>query len=1268
MSDKTVAIAPIFDTDDYKKQREIFLNDKNDGIRHVKIPGGHTLYDYMNTFPQHRHATQAQSREGQTTAVVPTAVERLAQLNYLDDLKNTPELLEQFYEEGIITPDTFNDLFDEELFNEFKSFKDKELQRTSKDYTKIPWSSVVEKERLEEIEEEGYEGAGYLPLDSALTQGVPRPLGQRQIPRKGRELVDITRQSLHEASEEEKYEIAQRGGNPDSYFLKGHEVPLQMTISDILSPTVRTHTEMQNIVRLADPDAEVTPRDPNDYSKGWLVRSPLYTATEKHPEGETVPFEATTIFQEDLEPALRAINKEMWRLAPDLILAGGLALRMAKIGKKRSRDSTRNVSRIKMGLPIQPKSKAEKAVDWFMNSTLVSGGAAFGEGLSSATRGMIAKELGYQPELTFERIIEDAGTIAGIAFLGDEIGSNLLKTMHWIFTRGKKELPPNLNDEYIARAQLVRKENQAEIDRIKALEEDAEGFGTIIDMGYDSKVVRGPNETDRAYRTKVLEEWIRLSGADLGDTLDRYKETVGELTESDVLRALEHNVMQLETGGNAGITALTEIYANRGNFLDKYYNSIIADLDTKRILDDAGIGKKEINEIYDNIKQQSVERKISAEEQRRAEAFAESDLEKFDAMVTEMPTRKDAAAEIGERAATRTSTALFPDDKNAMFVLRDEQINEARGGVEKILSRPEFNALGEYEGATVKTGRFISKPLEALIDADKRGDAIFASLEEAEAAETIRRMLPNREHEGISIVDLLAKPFKYQRPFTVTELVNTRENLKAVFNNHPNQTLKKLGQNLIMGFDDAIENGMRKIYKVQAKTDAPSNYDTVLDIVGGDLKAEIARLDELKKQVSGRYIKSLVDKSPEEIGQFILNSPSSSVNELVTFLTASATVKEGVEAGTIDSLKKLESIKALVLQEIKDRVEDPNKAKEAANFKKLLKARELQLEALFPEQIVDFKNFANFQETAGQAIKNSLVAQTKLEKELEKIGATSITDVLDTYFSGGRMSRKSGGFEFSTREKALERLSEIADQYPALRKGMIGYFSDYLNGMKSLKYRELLSKQAIDPEVGGSEFIIKAGGPESTFDLNRLADFVMGFESEAELARQLGFIIGKDNAKQHAKLLRQFTMDMKRTATQTRYADLDKKGFEKRGVTTGKTGWQFIKDFIAGPLNPRMYKTNSALDYISSVNLNHIGTILADVDKLSKLYELKDKRMTYWALSKTLGAIAAGRYEEGEGAFSEARETPAETFQRTFREEMSDEMDDRLLILESVLY
>ena len=95
MSDKTVAIAPIFDTDDYKEQREIFLNDKNDGIRQVKIPGGYTLYDYVRTFPQHKYATQVQSREGQKEAVVPDAVERLAQLNYLDDLRNNPELLEQ---------------------------------------------------------------------------------------------------------------------------------------------------------------------------------------------------------------------------------------------------------------------------------------------------------------------------------------------------------------------------------------------------------------------------------------------------------------------------------------------------------------------------------------------------------------------------------------------------------------------------------------------------------------------------------------------------------------------------------------------------------------------------------------------------------------------------------------------------------------------------------------------------------------------------------------------------------------------------------------------------------------------------------------------------------------------------------------------------------------------------------------------------------------------------------------------------------------------
>ena len=1265
MSDKTVAIAPIFDTDDYKEQREIFLNDKNDGIRQVKIPGGYTLYDYVRTFPQHKYATQVQSREGQKEAVVPDAVERLAQLNYLDDLRNNPELLEQFYEKGIITPDTFNDLFDEELYDEFKSFAAKEQARPSKEYNKVPWSSILEKDRLERIEEEGYEGAGFLPLPERTTQGVPSPLGQRQIPRKD-EFYEASRKLQHELTEEEKYKISQRGGNPETYFLENIDIPLNMTISDILSMDIRTKTEMENIVRLADPNAEVTPINPKDLSEGWLVWSPLYSVTEENPEGEWVPFTPVSLFSgDDLEPAYRAINKEVWKLAPDLILAGGGALKTTNLAKKHKQfRSAENVSRIKQGLPVQPRSRSEKLVDYLMTSTLVSGGAAFGEGLSTALKGSAAKMLGYKPELTFERVLEDAGTITAIAFMGDELGAGLLKLMHFMFTRGKSDLPDTALNEYIARAQRVREQNEAEIERIKNLEGSAEKFGTVIDMGYVSKVTQGPNETDRAYRAKVLEEWIELSGADLGDTFKRYRETVGELTKSDIIRAIEHNVTQLDSGGNAGVTAIAEIYANRGDFLDKYYNSIIDDLETKRLLDGVGLGKKEINQLYDEIKQQSLGRQITEEERKRAEAFAESDLNQFDSIFQEMPTRRQAAEEIGERVETPVSTALFPDSKNALFVERDNQVNEAKRSISDILDRPEFNAVGQYSQATVKTGQFISKPLEALIDADKRGDAIFATLDEAEAAETIRRMLPNREEEGISIVDLLAKPFKFQQPFTVAQLVNTRENLKSVFNNHPNQKLKELGQELIRGFDKAIAAGMNKIYQIQTKEKA-LNYDTVLDIVGGDLQAEILRLDELKKQVSGRYIRSLVDKSPEEIGQFVLNSPSSSVEELVTFLTSTAAIKEADGPTTIDGLKKLEAIKTLVLEEIKDRVENPNKAKEAANFKKLLKAREFQLEALFPEQIVDFKNFANFQETAGKAIKNSLIAQTKLEKELEKVGAVSITDILDSYFSGGPMSRKSGGFEFSTREKALERLSELADQNPNLRKAMIGYFSDYLKGMKSLEYRDFAADQARDRELSGSEFILKAGGPESTFYLNRLSDFVMAFESENELARQLGFIVGKDNAQQHAKLLRQFKMDMKRTAKQTRYTDLDKKGFERR--SPHRTLFQVVKDFIAGPLNPRMYKTNSLLDYLSGVNLDHLGTIVADPDKLEQLYDLKNKRLNYWGVTKTLGAIATGRYKEGEGAFSEAGETPAETFQRTFREEMSEDTEDRLLILESVI-
>jgi len=1051
---------------------------------------------------------------------------------------------------------------------------------------------------------------------------------------------------LFDSNEQERAELIYRGVDPEnveSYYMEGETFPAEFRARLSVSPLTMTAEEFKNVVRPFDPDAEIFQIDPRkgQVGKGLLIRSPKYTNNKLVRVGSVQPFEE--LMEGNFDPTIEFLANIGAQEGLE-IAAGGFVINAAKKVatrrfKKRMTDAEKSIDEVKLE---DKDSLGSRIVSSGKDVLLTSFATAAAESSSRLLRLATGKVTGVQPELTFDRAMEDSGALFTATFLYGGLGDLFIRSAAkaWRVATGEP-----ISGELLDRIILQR---QRQEDKVRGkttvtgtpAESSREATQEIIDdfisEGSEEYNVDAIALLQEQLKFKNLSISVKARKSVLDETAREVVANInkgvslGQASQDQIIQALEEQILISLAGSRTpGATQLQKYAENEANMLDDFYQKLVNNLD---ISPDIMPSKEQVNAIFTGIKTTQLEERLSAEQQDLADSAADAAITNITGKQSR-EAREAAASDVKESVVTND---MFPDRRSRILQFRDEEVKAAQNTLNEIKSREEFND----PNYAISIKKYIDVAVDDFLDANKN-IGILGTTDAAEAAEIIRDIIPNNEAGGTSIRlltpgqkrELIPDPnnpgkmieggkFLALKKWTVKEIQDTRENLYSLFKNHPNPVARQKGMAIVNGLDQAYEEQLRQIHrKTTGTTPAPfterKNIEEIKRELGvSDYDEAFMGLEDAQRGSSGRFINDIINKPNSQIGDFVLTHNPDEVAALVSLLGQQP-----------DGLKKLENIKSLVLKSIQEQVASPyaKAGGEAERFNTLMRKNEEQLRSLFPEEFVEFKNFAGFMKTSEQAVKASKQNLAAIQKELDAVGVKNVTDLLDNFF--GLSIGGSQRFRGSSAEKPLLLISEIADQYPALRQAMQGYFQEEILGrLEGGLYR--------DP---GPQFqrMSAASGPLSGFDFNSLQRMFgsPAYKTNQDLASALSVIVGKEQAPDYAKRLRTLATRINQQkgflgSPLTKYnqiKDPEDLTSSTQKAPRGKGGFPLIRKLVSGPLSHGNYALGLLSDFTDFQRTKYMAEIISDPRKLKAYIEAENRKLPLATMAKVVHAIYMGR-------------------------------------------
>tara|TARA_E500000305_G_scaffold109355_1_gene114106 strand:- start:686 stop:4543 length:3858 start_codon:yes stop_codon:yes gene_type:complete len=1063
--------------------------------------------------------------------------------------------------------------------------------------------------------------------------------------------AEMLRGGLFESNEDQREALILRGVNP-SFVENSYEEYAPIDEDYFyrvgVSPIFSTPTEYKNIIRKFDPDAKVEYINPDIPEEGLLVKSrfnPFIRGEGESagdyawlPVANVQPMES--MLEGDISPALRELAKFGAQEGVGITAGGGAVTLAGKLARKKIQERLQRKAK-DIDDPGASRYRAETAKipgkisipESLKEIGYTSLGVAGGEALvrfGQLALGTTEAGGNVQPDLQFERAVEDSGAIFQAALLYGAGGDVLIRSLGAMWTKlTGRPVQSEIIDEMMVEARVlgdkIRRVNDGNADALP--EEMTPQMRDRI-----AEVARDP-ETGLVDLPEFDEltpgELLKLTG-DAADEAARrirqQKQTLGQLSENERILAFEELMSEVMLEMPIAID-LEDFHKNNSAMLEQFYRDILRKSGLNpREAEELGVSKETLNEVFSGVRVEQLVKELSEEEQAIVDKMVGNQLGQMLASDTSRAGRQQAAENIQERVKTAQSK-FFPDEKSRLIVQRSEELDEIRSKMGGILSRDQYND----QRATVKLPKYISAPLKDFLDANKQEGVVFGSEDTAEAAEFIRAILPNRETEGISIQMMLGQgrdekgQFLPQKPFTQKELILTRQNLAAALSGHPNKVVREKGEALLAGIDNAIDDNFRKMYKIQTGKDAPENMEKLYDEVGREYQILAGQLVDKQQELSARFLVDLAKKDESEIGSFIRTSNPGNVRSLMEFVSR----QEG-------GLEKIESIKTTVLESIKREVDadNVNPGTARSRFNNILSKNEEQLRALFPEDFVKFEDYRSFLSEAQKAVTKSQSNIRAINRELENLKdetgkARTLTEVLDQYFN--LSARGTKNVQETQLSNFVKNIGKTAEDYPELRTALQQYFAENIVlGLRGTAFRK----------TPRGTRMLDAAGPDSSFDITRLKELILEpFSTDADAARFLEPVVGADEAFRYAKDLRilaRMVNQQKGFAGNPLESYLGKQArknvddVRSRGQGT-RGGIDRIRRFIFGPLDLTATRIGVARDVfaeeLDGAKAVYLGKIVSDPTKLKAYLRAEQMKLPALTMFHVTQAIAQGRSE-----------------------------------------
>ena len=1195
----------------------------------------------------------------------------------LGNILNDPIRLNRLVSSGLITEEKLREDYDEDLLERYddklRSFDSTGGLSISEGYVPRAQKKDVTGKYTDPITGEIVEYR--LPGDKVGTTGIAA--------------IDAGIDFFYDSNEEQREQYLLRGINKknlDSSYEQNIELPVEYETRLARSPTYMTGKEYRNVIRPFDPPrlnertgqtlpivSEVDPLDP---SKGLIIKSMFNKIDEETGDYAWVPVQNLQPIQTAFSGDFGPVSDEMTRLVAQegpSVIGGGVLVSLAqKLARNKIKNNLKDTSS-DLEIGLRPTRETQ---DFFSVATakeigLTTVGVAASEALIKFTaltlgaipetdsEGNITKQA-VQPDMSFDRAIRESRSVFQAALIGGALGDTFIRGLAtaWRLQTGMP-VDSSLMDEILLESRILGDKLRGVVKARKGTKQQQEDFARISEVVDDNSFDEGFSFDEKlGQQTKELtvrdqKELSREAARKLAKILKEQKRTVGQISGSDFLQALEEQLASETVAGSKEFLQLQNLSRDNALVLDEFYQQLIREIGQDT---DDFVSKEAVNDLFTGARTNKLLDKISEEEKNLLSARADATLENL----VDSPSReaRQAAAENVQEQVSTSQSSLFPDKKTRIIVEQQQEVQTARAALDTILEQDIYTG----EIGSTKMPTFIADSLEKFLNANKQKGTPFGTTDAAEAEEIIRDILPY-QNEGFNIAAYLGQErvkkvdpitgapiideatgkqalglLLPQQPIPLGGQIRARQNLSSVVSGHPNPVVRELGQGLIDDFDKMIDASYKKIYKAQTGNSAEGiPLSEVYETVGLDYRLAVDALETAKSEVSGKFLFNLATQPESEIGSFILTSNADQVRGLVSSLSR----QDG-------GLEKLQNLRTLVLESIQKQTNnkfDPNAdaVNQSKVFAKVLSNHEEQLRALFPEDFVKFTTFPELLDTGRKAVKASTKRLNDLNTELESLSidgkVPSITDTLDMFF--GLSSSAARQADQTQIQKAVQAIGKMADEYPDLRKALQGYFGEEI----LVKQLQMQGYSASDPVTR----MLGARGEDSPFNFDNLSRmFLRPYNTDRALANALEPIVGKDQAFRYAKDLRVLSRQMNQQkgfagSPLSNYAQQfnAKQAGATVGSESGMSATDTVRKFLYGPLDLTSTRLGILSKFLGkgteNAKLGYLAKIVQDPKKLRSFMLIQEKQLPFTVMLNYMQAIADDR-EENYGSESRLRE------------------------------
>ena len=1195
----------------------------------------------------------------------------------LGNILNDPIRLNELVSSGLITEEKLREDYDEGLLerydNKLRSFDSTGGLSVSEGYVPRAQKKDITGKYTDPVTGEIVEYR--LPGDKVGTTGLAA--------------IDAGVDFFYDSNEEQREQYLLRGINKkylDSSYEQNIELPVEYETRLARSPTYMTGKEYGNVIRPFDPPRlnertgetlpVVSEVDPLDPSKGLIIKSMFNGIDEETGDYAWVPVQNLQPIQTAFSGDFGPVSDEMTRLVAQegpSVIGGGVLVSLAqKLARNKIKKNLKDTSS-DLELGLRPTRETQ---DFFSVATakeigLTTVGVASSEALIKFTaltlgaipetdnEGNITKQA-VQPDMTFDRALRESGAVFQGALIGGALGDTFIRGLAtaWRLQTGMP-VDSSLMDEIILESKILGEKLRGVVKNRNGTKQQQDDFKRISEVLDDNSFDEGFSFDEKlGQQTKGLtvrdqKELSREAARKLAKILKERKRTLGQLSGSDFIQALEEQLASETIAGSKEFLQLQNLSRDNALVLDEFYQQLIREIGQDT---DDFVSKEAVNDLFTGARTNKLLDEISEEEKNLLSARADSTLENL----VDSPSReaRQAAAENVQEQVSTSQSSLFPDQKTRILVEQQQEVQTARAALDTILEQDIYTG----EVGSTKMPAFIADSLEKFLNANKQKGTPFGTTDAAEAEEIIRDILPY-QNEGFNIAAYLGQErvkkvdpitgapiideatgkqalglLLPQQPIPLGGQIRARQNLSSVVSGHPNPVVRELGQALIDDFDKMIDASYKKIYKAQTGNSAEGiPLSEIYETVGLDYRLAVDALETAKSEVSGKFLFNLATQPESEIGSFILTSNADQVRGLVSSLSR----QDG-------GLEKLQNLRTLVLESIQKQTNnkfDPNAdaANQSKVFAKVLSNHEEQLRALFPEDFVKFTTFPELLDTGKKAVKESTKRLNELNTELESLSidgkVPSITDTLDMFF--GLSSSAARQADQTQIQKAVQAIGKMADEYPDLRKALQGYFGEEI----LVKQLQMQGYSASDPVTR----MLGAGGEDSAFNFDNLSRmFLRPYNTDRALANALEPIVGKDQAFRYAKDLRVLSrqMDQQKGFAGSPLSNYAKQFNAKQagatvGSESGMSTTDTVRKFLYGPLDLTSTRLGILSKFLGksteNAKLGYLAKIVQDPKKLRSFMLIQEKQLPFTVMLNYMQAIADDR-EENYGSESRLRE------------------------------